>query len=348
LAKTFFSKLSLSKLALAASCFALAVVALGAYTRLIDAGLGCPDWPGCYGQMTVPVSPQSTALAKQLFPGLHINPAKAWAEMIHRYFVGCLSIFICVVLACIAGIKKYRTDSNITLGLTLLVLMGYQIWLGQLTVTLLLLPVVVSQHLLGGFLILSSLWLIYLNNKPRRYAAPPISRKTAHFLLPWAALAVMVVILQIILGAWTSTNYASFSCPDFPYCMKGEAIDWQFSHAFQVLRPVGINYEGGVLSESIRQTIQMTHRAGALILTAYFLIFMFVSVPLVKRVPEMMAAIFLMLGLLLIQLCLGIANVIFKLPLSTALGHTLVAALLLLSVLTLAQKIAFYAGDRDA
>ncbi len=308
----------LSKLAFCASFFALGVIALGAFTRLMDAGLGCPDWPGCYGKLIVLTSDY-----------------KAWAEMIHRYFVSGLSLFILLIIGIVVSQKSLRVRRNIILCGLLILLLVYQILLGQWTVTLKLLPVIVSQHLLGGYFILSTLWLIYLLNK-KNFAA--IKDSNTKKLTPWVGLGLILILLQIMLGAWTSTNYASLSCPDFPFCTN-DALQFHFKEAFNLFAPVGINYEGGVLSEAIRQTIQMTHRFGALILTAYFFIFFLVGSLRLTARPDLMKWMMLILGLFILQLTIGISNVILKLPLATALSHTLVAVLLLLAQLSLFVKL---------
>jgi cytochrome c oxidase assembly protein subunit 15 len=359
---------------LCASFFALGVIGLGATTRLLDAGLGCPDWPGCYGHFIVP-----TAETGQV-----IVAYKAWAEMIHRYFVGGLSVLILAVIAMIVSKKSLRVRHNLILAGMLILLLAYQIMLGQWTVTLKLLPAIVTQHLLGGFLILSMLWLVYLHNRasaisrslltsPSSRAAPSAGSsalfddftgkgagsraKSMHgktrkrlmgndraAFLVGALLALLLLFSQITLGAWTSTNYASLSCPDFPFCMRAQTMTWQFSQAFHVFSPVGVNYEGGVLSTAVRQTIQMTHRFGALILTCYLFVFMAIAFMRLHHFPRLMKSLYVIMGLLCVQLCIGISNVIFKLPLVTAVSHTLIAALLLLSVMTLIYQLTKIGG----
>lgn len=311
----------LSRLAFWTTGLALCVIALGAFTRLIDAGLGCPDWPGCYGHLIVPTS----------LPTKQFVAYKAWAEMIHRYFVSALSLFIFSLLTCIL-FKKNRTRGNFLLAAGLLVLLIYQIILGQLTVTLKLLPIIVTQHLLGGFLILTLLWLLFLNNTEKQF--PADNKK----LLPWAIIGCVLVFLQIMLGAWVSTNYASLSCPDFPFCFNDSiSATYKIKEAFNIFSPIGINYEGGMLPESVRQTIQMTHRFGALIITVYFMILAIMTLLLYRKASF---AVYIILGLLAIQICLGITNVIFKLPLLTAILHNLTAAVLLLTVITFMFQLA--------
>lgn len=329
----------LAILALSASFFALGVIALGAFTRLMDAGLGCPDWPGCYGHFVVPISHSAQHAIDIQYPETPLVAYKAWAEMIHRYFVGGLSIFIIVIIGTIFSSKTVRRTSNVIYACMLMLLLSYQIILGQLTVTLKLLPVIVSQHLLGGFFILTILWLIYLNNRIDNFADKKKVR--TRLFLPWAIIGLILLLLQISLGAWTSTNYAALSCIDFPFCDNvNPLMVMHFKAAFNFFLPVGINYEGGVLAEPIRQTIQMTHRIGALILTLYLFVLSLVAMKKFGKISDLMRSVYSMLTLLIIQLCIGITNVVLKLPLVTAVLHNVVAVLLLLSVVTFIFKLA--------
>ncbi len=323
----------IARLAFFASFFALGVIALGAFTRLIDAGLGCPDWPGCYGHFTV-IGAENA--------GTHLVAYKAWSEMIHRYFVGGLSLFILAIVGNVF-VRKNTGKLNKILGIVLIALLVYQIRLGQWTVTLKLIPIIVSQHLIGGFLILSTLWLVYLNNKNTTLLT---QNKLQHSgtILFFASVGLIILFTQIMLGAWTSTNYASLSCPGFPFCMNQQSIVWHLREAFTVSSTLGINYEGGVLPESIRQTIQMSHRFGAFVLTAYLLVLMMFSMPKLQRSPDIAKIFYVIFGLLCVQLCLGISNVVFKLPVVTAVSHTVMAALLLISMITLIFKLAVNRG----
>jgi heme a synthase len=366
-------------LALCASFIAFCVIGLGAFTRLIDAGLGCPDWPGCYGYLTVPMAEQAVG-----YPDSPFVTYKAWAEMIHRYFAGTLSLLILaiIIVVVIEGIRKDRQSKhnilrnniprnniprnnipknnisrnniprnnisrnnipNLILAACMIIAVIYQIVLGQLTVTLKLLPIIVTQHLLGGFLILSLLWLMYLNNKPDRVILNDVPLNGLMKYIIFAVIALLLLFCQIALGAWTSTNYASLSCPDFPFCINDHPfMVMQFRQAFDIFSPIGVNYDGGVLPQAIRQTIQMSHRLGALIVTLYMLIFTVFVVRKFKYCIYMMKSIYIIWGLLIIQLCIGMTNIIFKLPLVTAISHNLVAVLLLQAVLTLVYKLMIY------
>lgn len=329
----------ISALAFFASFFALGVIGLGAFTRLIDAGLGCPDWPGCYGHLTVPVSEKAHELISLHYPGVFLDVYKAWAEMIHRYFAGCLGFLILGIIFLIFK-KEFRKRSNVILAICLFLLLAYQILLGQWTVTFKLLPIVVTQHLLGGFLILSTLWLIYLNNSVRSSPQPLFFKGGSGWIIVIAMIALIILFLQITLGAWTSTNYASLSCSDFPFCTNSNPRQtMHFKEAFNIFSPIGINYEGGVLPEKIRQTIQMTHRIGALVFTIYMLVFTMIVTPKLKYHFELMKSLYLIWSLIFAQLCIGIVNIIYKLPLATAIGHNLLAVVLLLSMITFIFKL---------
>lgn len=299
---------------------AFVVIALGAFTRLIDAGLGCPDWPGCYGHL-LPVATNASFIVY-----------KAWSEMIHRYGVSILGGLIVLLVVLIFSQKKYRQRTNIFLSIALIILLIYQILLGRWTVTLTLWPIVVTQHLLGGFLLAALLWCVYLVNSRFKYR--PIDTR----LLPWAMIAVVLVFVQIILGAWTSTNYAALSCSDFPFCMNDQSMTWHLREAFQLL-PVGVNYEGGVLAQSIRQTIQMVHRIGALVVALYLFIFVVVGLYENKKSYLNSEYFYLIAGLLILQLCLGMMNVVFQLPVIIAVLHTVVAALLFLTLITVTYRM---------
>lgn len=315
----------ISRIALLGTLLALFVIGLGAFTRLTDAGLGCPDWPGCYGHLTVPNTASEIQNAHANFPGTTVIAHKAWTEMVHRYLAGTLGLLIFALLA-FAVIYKKRDKFMVTIPVLLTVMVLYQAILGMWTVTLQLLPLVVTAHLLGGMLIVSLMWLMYLHS-----ARKPAKNDQFNVFKPWALLGLIVLFAQITLGAWTSTNYAALSCPDFPYC-NGQLVPMlDFKDAFNIFSPIGINYEGGVLAATARATIHFSHRFGALLTTLYLA---WLGLWMLIRAPEKGARIAAahVLAILGAQIVLGILNVVMQLPLAIAVLHNIFAAFLLLSV----------------
>jgi cytochrome c oxidase assembly protein subunit 15 len=307
------------------------VVVLGAYTRLTDAGLGCPDWPGCYGRMIVP---NDVDAAAALFPERPLEHGKAWTEMVHRYGAGLLGLLI-LVLAASAWRHRRVPGQQVKLPLILLGLVIFQSALGMWTVTWLLKPAVVSAHLLGGLATLALLfWLVLrqLFHGPSLYGRSPS-------LLPWALAALSVLVLQIFLGGWTSANYAAAVCTEFPACRGGE---WwpeaDFSEAFVLWRGLGESYEGGVLDGAARTAIQLSHRVGAVIALVVIGAVALRALLAPDRRGRMIGTA---IGVLLcLQIGLGITMVLTALPLGLAVAHSATAALLLLAVVALLHHAA--------
>lgn len=314
----------LAALCLVGVCLAFVVIMLGAVTRLTDAGLGCPDWPGCYGHLTVPTSVQALKTVNHLFPAKPVVAHKAWMEMVHRYFAGTLALLIAVIvvmawrLAPQIGVRS--RGLTVALGLLLL----YQPILGMWTVTWKLLPIIVSQHLLGGFGLLALLWAHYwlFRQDGVQFVVDPLLKRLA-------LIAVVLIILQMCLGAWTSTNYAAISCDSFPMCQL-TPWHWDFKQAFTVFRPIGVNYDGGLISDDAKRTIQMVHRMGALIITLYLFVLCAVAVWRQQQQPRFVRTMMILAGILLLQICLGIANVLLARPLLIAVLHNITAVSLLL------------------
>lgn len=317
------------------------VIGLGAFTRLTNAGLGCPDWPGCYGHFTVPSSTQAIKNAETQYPQTKIVQAKAWAEMVHRYAAGTLASLVLVVAILCTVTAVNNGFRFLILGLLLLALVVYQALLGMWTVTLKLLPLIVSQHLLGGLTLFALLWLVYLSAK-HIHSIRAVT--TSRLIKTSAVIGLILVFIQIALGAWTSTNYASLSCPDFPFCNLHTPWHLEFSAAFNLFSPIGIDYEGGVLNGAARMTIQTVHRFGALIVGLYLVMLTVGIYRNASAQPPLKRISLIILFLLLLQICLGISNVIFKLPLHVAVAHNLCAALLLIALVTLN----FYAFQRSS
>lgn len=319
------------------ACFttllALIVVMLGAYTRLGDAGLGCPDWPGCYGYLAVPETTAEIAKAQQKFQQT-VEPAKAWKEMVHRYFAGSLGLLI-LILTLWGIARKKRHPGQPVKSLALLVLLViFQAALGMWTVTWLVQPLVVSAHLMGGMIITALLWYVTLASNPQQPTAIP---SATHFK-PWSILALFVVIGQLFLGAWTSTHYAAIICTTFPDCHGSFFPPLHLRQAFNFVQTIGINYEGGVLDTASRITIQMMHRYGALIT---ILVVGILALRLIRsqKAVQLHSLGVILLVVLSIQVLLGIANVLWLLPMPVAVAHNGMAAILLMTVVTLIYKL---------
>ena len=324
------------KIALIATTLALFVVVLGAYVRLSDAGLGCPDWPGCYGHLTVPQADHHVEKANEAFPERPVEAAKAWKEMVHRYFASTLGLFI-IALAILAWRTKRISNQQLKLPIFLVALVIFQGLLGMWTVTIKLNPTIVMSHLIGGMTTLSLLWWVSLRQS--KMFLPHSSYPTD--LKPFTGIAVVgliIVALQIMLGGWTSSNYAALVCTDFPTCQGFIIPPTDFKEAFNLWRGTEINFEGGVLDNTARVTIHFVHRVGALIT---FLFIGWLSLKLIfgNEIKQLQNIGRILLVILIAQVCLGISNVVYSLPLFVAVAHNGVGALLLLMMVTLNHTI---------
>ena len=309
-------------LVLGGIALASVVVVLGAYTRLVDAGLGCPDWPGCYGFLSVPATPEDIAAAEALFPDSPVERDKAWAEMVHRYFAASLGLLALAMWA-----VAWRRRMPLTLPSAFVVLVIAQGIFGAWTVTLKLWPQVVTVHLLGGFATLALLWIYGLRIGAIRLLAVPRQLRGP------AVAAIGIVVLQVALGGWTSSNYAALACPDFPTCHGSLLPDMDFRAGFNLAQDVGPNYLGGIMTSDARVAIQMTHRLGAFVV-------LFAVGWLAFRLAGPLR--WALAGVLVVQFALGVANVLAELPLAVATLHNAGAAMLLLVLITV------YAGAIDA
>lgn len=326
----------LALIALLATLFAACVVSLGAWTRLVDAGLGCPDWPGCYGFLSVPNEDHEIALAEARFPGHEVEVEKGWPEMIHRYFAGTLGLVILAMTVWAWNTQQRESGAFVPRGHIsgLLVLVVCQALFGMWTVTLKLWPQVVSIHLLGGFATLSLLFLLYLRFRFQDQIFES-KRLPLKVFKRGAAALLMLVVAQIFLGAWTAANYAALACgSEFPACQGQLVPDMDFVHGFNFIQSIGPNYLGGLLNDEGRVAIQFSHRLGAIILSVCMLTYLALLLKHASA-PGLRNAAFLNLGMLLLQVFLGIWNVLELIPLPIAIAHNGVGALLLLSVIYL-------------
>jgi len=317
------------RLSLAACGLALCVIVLGAWVRLTDAGLGCPDWPGCYGLIDVPRTAEEIAAANAAFPERPVEVGKGWREMIHRYLAGLLGLVI-LSLALIAWRQRHREGQPRRLPWLLLGVVVFQAILGMWTVTWQLKPVIVMAHLLGGLLTLSLLWWQTLRSWPLPAGGRLAGQRGLGVLLG-AGLAV--ALGQIALGGWTSTNYAALACNEFPTCSLGEVwpADADFAEGFVLWRGLGVNYEFGVLDHPARVAIHLTHRAGAVLALVVLGALAFALWRAGGPGRTVGAALAVALAL---QIGLGIGNVVYSLPLPMAVAHNAGAALLLLVLVT--------------
>lgn len=364
-------------LSLLAAVFALGLVMFGAFVRLSNAGLSCPDWPTCYGQVTWPQHAQAVAHADAAYPDRPYEAHKAWREQVHRFLAGTLGALVLVlallaswrsrgaraaVLAgavlAVAGVSLYiqgehRWSSLLAacaIALPLLAAIGlkrpgawrisvlalaviiFQAMLGMWTVTLLLKPLVVMGHLLGGMATFALLAYAAL-----RFAGVGAADDRMADLRRLVVIGLLLLFGQIALGGWTSANYAALACgygpAAFPQCQGQWLPPTDFHQGFVLWRGIGVNYEGGVLDMAARSAIQITHRLGALVLFCYLGWLAF------KASRRGLHGYGLAIAVALVcQILLGISNVVFGLPLPVATAHNGGAAVLLFSLLaTLAR-----------
>ncbi len=313
-----------------ATILALGVVVLGAYVRLSDAGLGCPDWPGCYGTLTVPQSEAAIQKAQETFPHSTVETGKAWKEMGHRYLAGTLGLVILALF-----VLGWRSKTNIKISpllpTALLLIVLFQAALGMWTVTMLLKPAIVSAHLIGGMTTLALLvWITHRHwgNFSQTTPVPALLRLLIRG-------AIIVLFAQIFLGGWTSTNYAALACTDFPTCHGVWMPEMDFKDAFHLVRELGQSANGGNLSLPALTAIQWIHRIGALLTFIYFS----TVVILLLRLPAFRKIAWLLLAVLAAQVCIGIGNLIMHLPLVLAVAHNLGAALLVCITVVINSRI---------
>ncbi len=297
------------------------LIILGAFVRLSDAGLGCPDWPGCYGNLTPHHSAEEIRMAESIQPGGSVTMAKAWKEMAHRYLAMVVGAMIAAIFLA-AWRNRRRFGQNPLLPTVIAGAVIFQAALGAWTVTMLLKPAIVTAHLMGGVILLALLaWLL---------ARQPGSVKLGGRIIAtgglriFAIVATLTLFAQIVLGGWVSTNYAALACTDLPKCAGQWLPAMDFGNAFHIIRPLGVGPDGELLTIEALRSIHWLHRVGALIVVCIVGLFAWKMTKIASAVKAgRMLAI-----LLVLQVFLGLSNVWFGLPILIAVGHNGVAALM--------------------
>ncbi len=378
-------------LALVATIFAVFVLGLGAFTRLADAGLGCPDWPTCYGHVLWPNSAEEVHSANQAFPDTPVEHDKTWPEMVHRYLAESLGLLVIGIFAVAVRVRKeeqpvklvstllglnialtivtiivgvtaepYAVGSVALTMLSLLYLALYkrpsvstqpfklpafilaiiilQGLFGMWTVTWKLWPQVVTSHLLGGFTTFSLLWLLTLRLNNSHWNVANTHYQKLKSFRRWVIAGLVIVFMQIALGGWTTSNYAAVACPDLPTCQGQWLPEMNFSQGFNITQAIGPNYLGGTMDNESRIAIHYMHRIGAIITSLYLLMIIYVfskkiAIPETRNMAKVISAV------LLLQLSLGLANIIFHFPVAVAVAHNLVGALLLVTMVTVTHRV---------
>lgn len=323
------------RLALLGAILCFGVVVLGGYTRLSNSGLGCPDWPGCFGHVAPTGSAEHYATDADV--------RKAWVEMIHRYFASTLGL---IIVAITALSIRARREPGVSVGfaIALLALVVFQGVLGMLTVTWLLKPLIVTGHLVGGLTTFALLWWLWLSMQARAHPVDGVSVLAGNTVAHggararlWAGLALGALAIQVWLGGWTSSNYAAVACPDLPQCQAQWLPEANFRDAFVLWRGLGINYAGGVLDHPARVAIHYTHRVGALVTTVLMLLAAFFSLRGLGAGPRWAALAVLVA--LAFQLTIAAFMVLRAFPLPLAAAHNAGAALLVGATVFLNRKL---------
>jgi cytochrome c oxidase assembly protein subunit 15 len=295
------------------------LVLFGAFTRLTDSGLGCPDWPGCYGSASPLGASEHIDAAQRAMPTGPVTPGKAWVEMVHRYLAMGVGVLI-TVLAVAAWVGRKPGDGRAGIGPWWATLTW--VWVcvqgafGALTVTMKLFPAIVTLHLLGGYILLALLAVqaVHLAQQQGLHAVAEVSPRLRRTV--WAALVVLVV--QAASGAWVSTNYAVLACTEFPACQGSWWPQMDFTSGFEIWRPLGFGKDGEHISFQALTAIHFTHR----LLAVGTLALLGVLAGVLWRVAALQKSARLLAGLLVLQLATGMSNVVLDWPLVAAVLHT--------------------------
>ncbi len=313
------------------------LILFGAFVRLTDSGLGCPDWPGCYSRLTPVGALDDIRSAQELMPHGPVSVVKAWIEMIHRYVASFLGLLIIGIMIMAWRYRRILQQSP-ALATAIFIAVCVQGAFGAWTVTLKLMPIIVTTHLLGGMLLLGMMaWLA-----SRLKSHPPVPASAAHWR-PWMIGGIALLVVQIALGGWVSTNYAALACMDFPTCHGEWVPPMDFSGAFSLVRALGELPSGELISQQALTAIHWTHRNFAFVVFAYlgWLAWRLRVVPGL-RVPATGV-----LWVLLMQFFTGLGSVVLGWPLVLAVLHNGGAALLVLLSTTLLVRLG-QAGEHGA
>jgi heme a synthase len=325
----------------------LDLIAFGAFVRLTDSGLGCPDWPGCYGQLLPTQATTEINQAINVQGGTHgpVSHGKAWIEMLHRYvasFIGAL-ILIMFVRAVYAKIRPERSmfsaaRSAVGIGwpLLLLIVVSLQGLFGKWTVTLKLMPIVVTTHLLGGMTLFALLIWFWMRERDRtgdvRANVVDVSARVQ--VLTWLAIALLYT--QIFLGGWVSTNYAVMACADFPGCNGTMMPRVSWGDGFTAMRELGKNADGSFLSIEALRAIHWAHRIGALVVTIAIVA---AAISLMRANVQLKRQAMWIKIALTLQILIGISTVVFNQPIAIATAHNFFAAVLLGTLVVAAYRV---------
>ena len=322
------------RLALFSALFSLLLVLLAAWGRIDDAGLGCPDWPGCYGRLFAPQTAQDVNEARAFFPRQPAEEEKLLKETLHRYFSGALGLLIIRLTVLGWQLKKHVRRQQVLIPALVFVLVFAQVILGILTVKLNHKPLISMLHLSAGLSILGLLWWIVL--REQRFWRPVTTASVAVLkrLRPRATIGLLLVIIQIALGGWMSVNYVALACPDFPQCQGSWWPELNLIEGFALWRDIGLDYEGVLLNMEAATGIHMAHRVGAFV-TLLYVGWLSLHTIGIGSGSNLCRYGMLVLALLLTQMALGVYTVLAHLPLAIVLAHHAVAALLMLSLITL-------------
>jgi cytochrome c oxidase assembly protein subunit 15 len=319
----------------AAVAVAVTVIILGAFTRLVDAGLGCPDWPGCYGHVLWPDSHDEISAANQAYPDAPVELDKTWPEMVHRYLATSLGLFTIVIA--VLAVRNRQQGHPVKLPIFLLAFIILQGMFGMWTVTLKLWPQVVTAHLMGGFTTFSLLWLLRLRLSNDHWQLNPGELAWSKAVRLLAIVSFIVVILQIALGGWLTSNYADVACPDLPTCQNEWLPAMDFATGFNLTQHIGPNYLGGNLDNEARIAIHFSHRVGAIITTIAVLLLSFSM--LRQQNSRIVNLAKVLVAVLCLQVVLGLSNVYFNFPISVAVAHNIIGATLLITMVTVLYRL---------